>query len=355
MAISRYSKPAGLEIIDSYVPLPFKEIKAAINEKQNEWDLTENTLDQANKPLSNLKIHQNWYDSSGNFLAKNKDFELVREKQDQIENIKNDIYTKYKGDWSNPEAQREVKNLAYNVAMWSEKEGKRLEEKSKNYEDRLKENQKQKLDYGKQDTYSSFDDSIYNEVAKQQRGESSYELAPNTYYSSQDKNKIVNEATTNLGETLGKKTFGINFDINTATASELKQLYSSNKTQIEQAKAGTISSLNDKHNREVLQLARELAPRYGKTPEELFNTKLSNGITWGQNEKERLNKEVESLFNAKLKIKDEKELDWKSMSKGQLASFGKTEEPEDFKSYDVLHNPVENIEQEKFDFNKIKY
>jgi hypothetical protein len=330
MAISRYNRPAELNLIDTYVPLPFKEIKATIDQKQNAYDITEETFEKTPSILDSIKVHETWEDSYGNTVGKNIAFDLVEAKKAQVAKTQQALFDKHKGDWSTPEAQKDIRAFANSVAGWVENTGKPLQNKSNQYLKERDEAAKKKHDLGYQDIYNNFNSKIYQEVEKGNKGKIDADWQSPTYNEYLDKSEAVNKATTNLGSIVKEWSGGRKTNLNDLTAEEYKTFRKSNASQIDSAKQGLLSQLNQKHQQESLELARQLAPSQGMSPEELYNKEIrykdSQGrevkTTWGQAQKQKLDQEVSSLFDAKLNVERKDLTDYSNLNKAQLGLFG---------------------------------
>jgi len=337
MAISRYNRPADLNLIDTYVPLPFREIKQAITEKQDRYDQTEEIFNKAPGVLDSVNVNEYWVDSYGRNVGKNLGFDIVEAKKAQALKEQQELANKYKNDWSSPEAQREIKAWATNLGSWYENTGKPLQAKSNAYFKAKEEAGKKKNQMGYQDTYFAFNNLINNEARKSAEGKVDFDWQDPTYNEYLDKSEAVNKATNNLGAIIKEWSGGRKTNLNDLTAEEYKTFRESNKGQIESAKSGLMSQLQQKHQQEAFELARQLAPE-GQSPEEYYNEIVKikvpskdskgNNITKevpykrGDLLKNQLDKEVSNLFDAKLNIHTKDLTDYSNLNEFQLGKFG---------------------------------
>lgn len=337
MAISRYNRPADLNLIDTYVPLPFREIKQAITEKQDRYDQTEEIFNKAPGVLDSVNVNEYWVDSYGKTVGKNLAFDVVKAKKDQVQKEQEDLAAKYKNDWSSPEAQREIKAWATNLGSWYENTGKPLQAKSNAYFKAKEEAGKKKNQMGYQDTYFAFNNLINNEARKSAEGKVDFDWQDPTYNEYLDKSEAVNKATNNLGAIIKEWSGGRKTNLNDLTAEEYKTFRKSNASQIESAKSGLMSQLQQKHQQEAFELARQLAPE-GQSPEEYYNETVKikvssrdskgNTITKevpykrGDLLKKQLDQEVSNLFDAKLNIEKKDLTDYSNLNEAQLGKLG---------------------------------
>lgn len=363
MAISRYNRPAELNLIDTYVPLPFKEIKASIDQKQNTYDVTEETFEKTPSILDSLNVHQTWEDSYGNTIGRNIGYDVVEAKKKQIRNTQQALFDKYQGDWSKPEAQKEIRAFANSVAGWYENTGKPLQNKSAQYLKEKDEASKKKNELGYQNIYKNFNDKIYKEVQKGNEGTIDADWQSPTYSEYLDKSEAVNKAATNIGSIVKEWSGGRKTNLNDLTAEEYKTFRKTNASQIQTAKNALLSQLNQKHSEEAFELARQQANQQGVSPEELYNTEITltgpkgNKIktTWGQAQKQKLDQEVSSLFDAKLNIEKKDLTDYSNLSKDQLGLYGFGEDGSQVPIGYIPANPIEtDLVNNKYNVDNIK-
>lgn len=330
MAISRYDNIPKHNLIDTYVPLPFKEIKASIDQKQKVYDDTEETFEKTPSILDSLNVHETWEDSYGNTIGRNIGFDVVEAKKKQIAKTQQSLFDKHGGDWSKPEAQKDIRAFANSVAGWVENTGKPLQNKSTQYLKEKEEAAKKKNELGYQNIYKNFNDKIYKEVQKGNEGTIDADWQSPTYSEYLDKSEAVNKAATNIGSIVKEWSGGRKTNLNDLTAEEYTKFRKSNAVQIETAKNSLLSQLTQKHSEEAFELARQQAIQQGVSPEELYNKEVtykdSEGKekigTWGEVQKQKLDKEVSNLFDAKLNIEKKDLTDYKNLSKDQLGLYG---------------------------------
>lgn len=337
MAISRYNRPAEQPIIDTYVPLPFREIKEAITNKQKDYDITEDIWSKAPKLLDNIQVHERWQDAYGRDLGENIDYADLKAKKEQLKAEQEFLYNSFNGDWSSPEAQRAIKNWASKVGSWYENTGKPMQAKTQAYLKEKEEASKKKNQLGYQDAYFNFNNYLRDQANMSAKGVRNYDWQSPIYNEYLDKSEAVNKAASNLGSIVKEWSNGRKTNLEDLTAEEYTKFRKNNIQQIESAKTSLLSQLNQKHQQEAYELARQLAPK-GVSPEEYFNetvkikvpSKDSKGNTItkevpykrGELLKNQLDQEVSSLFDAKLNIEKKDLVDYSNLSKDQLGALG---------------------------------
>lgn len=162
MAISRYDKVSDSQIIDTYVPPPFKEMQESLNRKQLDYDTQQQKLSESDKIINDVlpKVSQVFYDSKGR-PVKNPYSDIIQETSNYLTQKKNEIFEKYKNDLTSPEAKREIQNYASTVASRYNElapNALRTEETYKEARKRLDERKGEEGGYRLLD----FDNSLYN-------------------------------------------------------------------------------------------------------------------------------------------------------------------------------------------------
>ncbi len=117
MSISRFDYSPETSLLDTYVPLPFKEMQEGLQAKQQEYETQKLTLDAADKQIKGVlpNVSEYYKDTKGQDV-KNWKFDQVRQANDYLDQQKNEIFNKYKNDLTSSEARTEIANFARTAA-----------------------------------------------------------------------------------------------------------------------------------------------------------------------------------------------------------------------------------------------
>lgn len=93
MAVSRYDKPAKMELIDTFVPFPYQQVQHALEIKQKKFDDTKEALDKL--PAYLQADLPDYYEESTGVKRKNTSkedyYKAVNQYNDEINQIKSDL------------------------------------------------------------------------------------------------------------------------------------------------------------------------------------------------------------------------------------------------------------------------
>ncbi len=103
--------------IDTYVPMPFKEMNEALQAKQQEYDSQQNLLNTADKSIKGVlpNVSETYKDTKGRDVI-NPHAQKLNYYNNILDQQKQEIFNKYKNDLTSSEAKSEIANFARSAA-----------------------------------------------------------------------------------------------------------------------------------------------------------------------------------------------------------------------------------------------
>lgn len=191
--ISRFNSPAKLDLINTYVPLPYEEINSYLKNKQKDYDTQKVSLENSTKYFD-LKIPQYLKLSTGE-TKENPDYQIYKQYKDQFNNELSEIQNSGI-DYTSSLGREKVRNTTKKAVDFYSKFGRTAEEQGKEFEDTYKNWEGYKWS-DKQGNFLQHDSDVYDYISKGGiAGGGFYKSSKPTDYV--DKVKIVNDELQNI-------------------------------------------------------------------------------------------------------------------------------------------------------------
>lgn len=116
--INRFDYTANQgNLVDTYVPLPFLEMREGLQAKQQEYDTQKLTLDTADKQVKGIlpNVSETFKDTKGNDVI-NPHYSKIKQYNDYLDQQRDEIFNKYKNDLTSSDAKNEISNFARTAA-----------------------------------------------------------------------------------------------------------------------------------------------------------------------------------------------------------------------------------------------